>query len=70
MDLYNKFVDKINETLKLTSRSNYSSSNDENILGNTQSTYYKTNEKRKLRKNIFTPEKIKINNYNKKLNFY
>jgi hypothetical protein len=61
MELYNRFVDRINETLRLTDRSNYS--DDSNIIGNTQSTYYKTNKKRDLRKKIFTPEKIKMVNY-------
>ena len=67
MELYNKFVDRINETLRLTSTTSCSSS-DDNILMNTQSTYYKTNEKRNARKNIFTPEKIKVNSYYKNYN--
>ena len=67
MELYNKFVDRINETLRLTSTTSCSSS-DDNILMNTQSTYYKTNEKRNVRKNIFTPEKIKVNSYYKNYN--
>ena len=67
IDLYNKFVDRINETLKLTSRTiNSNSSNDDNILRNTQSTFYKTNEKKNIKKCFFTPEKMKINSYYKK----
>jgi hypothetical protein len=67
MDLYNKFVDRINETLKATSKTSCNTS-DDNTLMNTQSTYYKSNEKRNLRKNIFTPEKIKLNTYYIKYN--
>ena len=65
--LYNKFVDRINETLKLTNRTiNSNNSNDDNILRNTQSTFYKTNEKKNFKKGFFTPEKMKINSYYKK----
>jgi chromosome segregation ATPase len=71
MELYNKFVSRINETLKetgkenekeneLNTKNNYLSNS--NSLYNTQSTFYKSSEKQNLRKRIFTPEKIKINN--------
>ena len=70
MELYNKFVNRINETLKYSSSINtYDNINDEPFR-NTQSTFYKTNEKRKLKKDFFTPEKMKINTNSKKLYFY
>ena len=67
MELYNKFVDRINETLKETSKTSCNTS-DDNTLMNTQSTYYKSNEKRNLRKKVFTPEKIRLNTYYLKYN--
>ena len=70
MELYNKFANRINETLKYSSSINtYDNINDEPFR-NTQSTFYKTNEKRKLKKDFFTPEKMKINTNSKKLYFY
>ena len=69
MELYNKFVNRINETLRLTDKS-ISNQSDENIFRNTQSTFYKSNKKRNVKKSFFTPEKIKINNSNKNLKFY
>jgi hypothetical protein len=69
MELYNKFVNQINETLRLTDKS-ISNQSDENIFRNTQSTFYKSNKKRNVKKSFFTPEKIKINNSNKNLKFY
>ena len=79
MELYNKFVSRINETLKetgkenekeneLNTKNNYLSNS--NSLYNTQSTFYKSSEKHNLRKRIFTPEKIKINNYNQRTYYY
>ena len=67
MELYNKFVDRINETLKIANKLENSNSKDDYVLRNTQSTFDKTNEKGNLRKCFFTPEKMKINSYNKKL---
>ena len=69
MELYNKFVNRINETLRMTDKS-ISNQSDENIFRNTQSTFYKSNKKRNVKKSFFTPEKIKINNSNKNLKFY
>ena len=69
MELYNKFVNRINETLRLTDKS-ISNQSDENIFRNTQSTFYKSNKKRNVKKSFFTPEKIKINNSNKNIKFY
>ena len=81
IELYNKFVDRINESLKENNnidenmrindnnkKNNYISNN--NSLYNTQSTFYKSNEKQNLRKSYFSPEKIQINNYNKNIYFY
>ena len=79
MELYNKFVDRINESLKETGnekknineyniKNNYLSNS--NSMYNTQSTFYKSSEKQNLRKRIFTPEKINMNNYNQKTYFY
>ena len=81
MDLYNKFVDRINESLKETSnedenkninefniKNNYLSNS--NSMYNTQSTFYKSSEKQNLRKRIFTPDKINMNNYKQKTYFY
>ena len=79
MELYNKFVDRINESLKETGNENknineYNIKNNylsnSNSMYNTQSTFYKSSEKQNLRKRIFTPEKIKMNNYNQKTYFY
>lgn len=67
MELYNKFISRIDESLKLTNRSILT---DDNMPKNTQSTFYKSQEKRNLKKNFFTPEKIRINGYNQKLNIY
>ena len=78
--LYNKFVNRINETLNETENNeikkvynynrnnNYSSNN--NSLHNTQSTFYKSNEKQNLMKGIFPTEKMYLNNYNNNINFY
>ena len=81
IELYNKFVDRINESLKENNnidenmrindnnkKNNYISNN--NSLYNTQSTFYKSNEKQNLRKSYFSPEKIQMNNYNKNIYFY
>ena len=79
MELYNKFVDRINESLKETGNENknineYNIKNNylsnSNSMYNTQSTFYKSSEKQNLRKRIFTPEKINMNNYNQKTYFY
>ena len=79
MELYNKFVDRINESLKETGNENknineYNINNNylsnSNSMYNTQSTFYKSSEKQNLRKRIFTPEKINMNNYNQKTYFY
>ena len=81
MELYNKFVDRINESLKETGNENKNKNVNEyniknnylsnsNSMYNTQSTFYKSSEKQNLRKRIFTPEKIKMNNYNQKTYFY
>lgn len=70
MTLYNKFVDRINETLKLTSNNTYDNTSDDGLFRNTQSTFYKTNKKRNIKKCFFTPEKIKINTNCQNLNFY
>ena len=79
IELYNKFVDRINETLKETDneinkdindnkKDNYISNN--NSLYNTQSTFYKSNEKQNIRKYIFSPEKNDENIYERKTYFY
>ena len=79
IELYNKFVDRINDTLKETDneinkenddikKDNYISNN--NSLYNTQSTFYKSNEKQNIRKYIFTPEKNNVNTYERKTYFY
>jgi hypothetical protein len=81
MELYNKFVDRINESLKETGNENENKNVNEyniknnylsnsNSMYNTQSTFYKSSEKQNLRKRIFTPEKIKINNYNQRTYYY
>ena len=81
MELYNKFVDRINESLKETGNENENKNINEyniknnylsnsNSMYNTQSTFYKSSEKQNLRKRIFTPEKINMNNYNQKTYFY
>ena len=79
MELYNKFVDRINESLKETGNENknineYNIKNNylsnSNSMYNTQSTFYKSSEKQNLRKRIFTPEKINMNKYNQKTYFY
>ena len=73
MELYNKFVDRINESLKETGNENENKNVNEyniknnylsnsNSMYNTQSTFYKSSEKQNLRKRIFTPEKINMNN--------
>ena len=49
-------------------KNNYISNN--NSLYNTQSTFYKSNEKQNLRKRYLSPEKIQMNNYNKTIYFY
>ena len=68
IELYNKFIDKISETLRITNGT-INNNNDYNLFMNTQSTFDKTNERRKLKKWFYTPEKIKINSNYKKLNF-
>jgi len=67
MELYNKFISRIEESLRLT---NLSILTDDNLPKNTQSTFYKSQEKRNLKKNFFTPEKVRINGCNKNLNIY
>ena len=80
MELYNKFVKRIDESLKkddeLNKKENinmnkknkyYSNSNS---LFNTQSTFYKSNEKQNQRAYYYTPEKMHINSNNKKIYFY
>ena len=82
MELYNKFVKRINESLNQDdevikkennninnnmNKSNKINNINNNSLYNTQSTFYKSNEKQKQRMYYFTPEKIHINNNNKKL---
>ena len=67
MELYNKFISRIEESLRLT---NLSILTDDNLPKNTQSTFYKSQEKRNLKKNFFTPEKIRISGCNKNLNIY
>ena len=66
MELYNKFVNRINETLRLTVGSFYT---EDTIPKNTQSTFYKTNEKLNLKKKFFIPDKMRTNSYDKELNF-
>lgn len=80
MELYNKFVKRIDESLKQDDEVNkkeninmnkknkyYSNSNS---LFNTQSTFYKSNEKQNQRAYYYTPEKMHINSNNKKIYFY
>ena len=80
MELYNKFVKRIDESLKQDDEMNkkeninmnkknkyYSNSNS---LFNTQSTFYKSNEKQNQRAYYYTPEKMHINSNNKKIYFY
>ena len=78
MDLYNKFVDRINETLKETENndiniaSNYNKKNNylsnSNSLYNTASTFYQSGEKQNLIKSYFTPpETILMNDYTNKM---
>ena len=62
MELYNKFISRIEESLRLT---NMSILTDDNLPKNTQSTFYKSQEKRNLKKNFFTPEKVRISGCNK-----
>ena len=69
MELYNKFVERINKSLRITN-SPVISNKDDNLFRNTQSTFYKTNEKRKIKKSFYTPEKMKVNSFSKKLFFY
>ena len=57
MELYNKFISRIEESLRLA---NLSILTDDNLPKNTQSTFYKSQEKRNLKKNFFTPEKVRI----------
>ena len=78
MDLYNKFVNRINETLKETENndmniaSNYNKKNNylsnSNSLYNTASTFYQSSEKHNLIKSYFTPpETILMNDYTNKM---
>ena len=80
MELYNKFIKRIDESLKQDDEVNkkeninmnkknkyYSNSNS---LFNTQSTFYKSNEKQNQRAYYYTPEKMHINSNNKKIYFY
>ena len=80
MELYNKFVKRIDDSLKQNDEENkkeninmnkknkyYSNSNS---LFNTQSTFYKSNEKQNQRAYYYTPEKMHINSNNKKIYFY
>ena len=69
LELYNKFVERINKSLRITN-SPVISNKDDNLFRNTQSTFYKTNEKRKIKKSFYTPEKMKVNSFSKKLFFY
>ena len=62
MELYNKFISRIEESLRLA---NLSILTDDNLPKNTQSTFYKSQEKRNLKKNFFTPEKVRISGCNK-----
>lgn len=62
MELYNKFISRIEESLRLT---NLSILTDDNLPKNTQSTFYKSQEKRNLKKNFFTPDKVRISGCNK-----
>ena len=64
-NLNNDNCDKYNNYNK---HNNYLS--DRNSLYNTQSTFYKSNEKQNLRKSYFSPEKIQMNNNNKNIYFY
>ena len=67
IELYNTFINRIDESLRLA---NMSILTDDNLPKNTQSTFYKSQEKRNLKKNFFTPEKMRISGYNKNLNIY
>jgi hypothetical protein len=67
MELYNKFISRIEESLRLT---NMSILTDDNLPKNTQSTFYKSQEKRNLKKTFFTREKVRLSGCNKKLNIY
>jgi len=86
MELYNKFVDRINETLKDTevnmgdkkeenkininnNKNEFKVNSNNNSLYNTQSTFYKSNEKNILQKSFFSPEKKDIHNYNFDYNY-
>ena len=81
MELYNKFVDRINESLKETGNENENKNVNEyniknnylsnsNSMYNTQSTFYKSSKKQNIRKRINKNKKIKMNNYNQKTYFY
>ena len=80
IELYNKFVDRINVTLKEPDNGINNENNDNikendfsnsNSLYNTQSTFYKSNKKQNIRKYIFSPEKNRnVNTYERKSYFY
>ena len=60
IELYNKFIKRINDTLKLTNETIFKE--DDVTPNNSQSTFYKSDEKRCSRKKFFTPEKNIIDN--------
>ena len=70
MELYNRFVERINESLKQddgeikkenknVNKKNSFNSN-RNSLYNTQSTFYKSNEKQHQRTYFYSPDKIQM----------
>ena len=72
MELYNRLVGRINETLKETdiennNFNNYDKNNnylsDRNSLYNTQSTFYKSNEKPYFKNKFFSPQKNQMTYY-------
>ena len=80
MELYNRFVERINESLKqddgeikkenknVNKKDSFNSNR--NSLYNTQSTFYKSNEKQQQRTYFYPPDKIQNDNYDKKIYFY
>ena len=72
MELYNRLVGRINETLKETDIENNNFNNydknsnylsDRNSLYNTQSTFYKSNEKPYFKNKFFSPQKNQMTYY-------
>ena len=72
MELYNRLVGRINETLKETDIENNNFNNynkdinylsDRNSLYNTQSTFYKSNEKQYFKNKFFSPQKNQMTYY-------